>query len=177
MQDQGRYTGDTVKVNSSLGEEIHVRHGQGTYTYANNAFQYSGEWVWGVKHGRGVLSVGGLVGDSSVQSVYEGDFIHGEMSGAGCKRWPGAGRVFRGNFLQGEMHGPGVLETLPSAAHARTAAKCEGNWVRNERSGYGVAEDERTQYQGEYFKDKKHGQGRMEWKLEDTVHEGEWVRL
>src|SRR4051794_12384128 len=97
--DQGRYDGDTVKMRNQQGEEMHVRHGHGTYTYAGSAVQYEGDWVCNVKHGRGILRVGRehaaagtAAGDAGAaamgaHSVYEGDFVHGEMTGSGLKRW------------------------------------------------------------------------------------------
>lgn len=41
MQDAGVYTGEAVKQRTRTGEEVHVRHGHGSYTFANGTFTYT----------------------------------------------------------------------------------------------------------------------------------------
>ena len=53
-----------------------LRHGRGKYTYQYEGFSYDGEWEDGLKHGQGQMKL-------PDGSVYEGDFLHGEMLGRG----------------------------------------------------------------------------------------------
>ena len=62
-----RYVGDIDPVTK-------LRHGQGTYTYTNQYFQYQGTFVNGTKTGEGVL----LMRDGG---KYAGQFENGEIMG------------------------------------------------------------------------------------------------
>lgn len=42
-------------------------------------------------------------------SHYEGDFLHGEMTGKGVRQWED-GTVYRGDFVSGEKHGHGEIQ-------------------------------------------------------------------
>mgnify|MGYP001810716255 CR=1 FL=1 len=53
-----------------------MRNGYGTYIYENSFFRYEGEWLNGVKHGRGILRM-------NDGSYYEGQFYNGEIEGDG----------------------------------------------------------------------------------------------
>ena len=35
--------------------ETKLRHGKGTFNFSNHFFQYTGDWEFGVKHGKGKL--------------------------------------------------------------------------------------------------------------------------
>ena len=67
-----------------------MRHGQGTYTYPNKYFTYTGSWDNGIKHGKGLFTLGD-------GSSYEGDFYEGEITGRGLRRWPD-GSTYSGEF-------------------------------------------------------------------------------
>lgn len=182
MQDQGRYAGDTVKLKNSQGEEVHVRHGRGTYTYANAFFQYTGDWVFGVKHGQGTLICGAKNNSGAdSHSVFEGDFIHGEMSGQGSKRWAD-GSSYAGSFLLGEPHGTGLYLDGRGGSF-------EGGFLRGQREGFGVSSEPDREFEGQWYQGKKHGEGRMEWRNDGqhsnrdsgggadapaVTHEGNW---
>lgn len=166
MQGQGQYIGATVKRRTVTGEEVHVRHGRGTYTYANGCFTYEGDWVHGVKHGHGVLSCGGVSGSGAPHSVYEGEFVRGEMTGRGLKRWSD-GSNYAGSFLDGEMHGEGVWHGV--------GTKYEGAFQRNHRCGSGTLQcGAGTEFKGEFFESKKHGLGVCKWE-DGSSFEGGYV--
>ena len=139
--ERGKYTGD-----------IHnnVRHGVGTYEYANKFFRYEGEYVNGKKHGavharasstsqrqlpfrfclrtRARCAGHGkfFLGDGS---VYTGSFVNGEIEGHGQRTWPD-GSMYTGEFKFGEMDGEGEFEG--------PAGKFLGTWRQNQREGPGI---------------------------------------
>ena len=74
-------------------------------------FPLEGEWVDGVKHGRGRFTFGD-------GGFYEGEFRNGEITGFGCRCWIATGNSYQGDFLDGEVVsrelfiGSGVEESL-----------------------------------------------------------------
>jgi len=178
----GVYEGETIKRISDSGEEIHVRHGQGCYTYGNSSFQYRGSWVNGVKHGHGTFHIG-HPGGVGVSSVYEGDFRMGEMTGHGTQTWSN-GSQYTGEFIKGAMHGAGVwqnasgdryegsfqdgrwngqgrLTKAASAGHQRAALEYVGEFVNSQRHGKGTCRwDDQSSYEGEWSLDMRSGDGR-----------------
>jgi len=146
---------------------LSVRHGRGSYTWGGGCYEYTGDFVFGVKHGRGVMRCGSEQGALPAHSIYEGEFAHGEMSGSGCQRWRD-GSSYTGHFQAGEMHGEGEW-------HGADGSTYEGAFSRNVRSGFGILSEADAQHQGEFFQHKKHGQGSTRWK-DGSAHDGEWVR-
>ena len=108
------YTGDKLPQTS-------IPHGTGTYVYRNKYFTYSGEWVNGVKHGHGTLTMGD-------GSTYEGDFVDGEITGQGLRTWPD-GRSYAGQFNRGEFCGQGIYRGGPGGE------TYEGEFLDNKRHG------------------------------------------
>jgi hypothetical protein len=80
-----------------------VRNGKGHFVYENAFFSYDGEWVNGIKHGKGKLSM-------RDGSFYEGDFQEGEIVGEGEFHFAN-GSTYKGSFYLGEKHGKGELAT------------------------------------------------------------------
>ncbi|KAM5140338.1 MORN repeat-containing protein 1 [Mantella aurantiaca] len=147
-----QYVGDVKKQ---------LRHGYGVYIYTNSFFRYEGEWEDGKKHGHGKL----LFRDGS---YYEGEFIHGEITGNGLRYWATSGNFYSGEFHEGELHGHGVM-------HYRDGGRYEGEFVFGIREGHGllVAEDGQT-YSGAFHNNKKYGEGQMSYPNGDH-YEGNWV--
>ena len=131
-----RYIG---QVNPDTG----LRHGQGVYKYKNPYFQYEGEFVDGVKHGKGklIFSDGGFI---------EGNFENNQIMGEGMRQW-GDGSQYIGNFKEGEMHGEGS-HTLS------TGESYHGEFNMNVREGKGelTTEDSKT-ITGTFKKGHPHG--------------------
>ncbi len=93
------------------------------------------------------------------------------------------GNTFEGYTIGPMMHGHGTI-------HYANGARYEGNFVNNQRSGYGVHENqnkhqprERLRYSGSWLKDRQHGHGVFEkiqlnkqaQKQITTLYEGAWV--
>jgi len=114
------YQGETTKAATIYGEEVTLRHGRGMYTYSTTStdqaqpngqsrsqaaersvqYEYSGDWVLGIKHGGGVLKL-------PDGSWLEGNFVQGEFTGLGIRRWPD-GSYVTGKFTSGDLNGPAV---------------------------------------------------------------------
>lgn len=171
----GSYTGMTQQG---------LRHGTGTYRYANSYFTYEGSWHKGVKHGKGKFTLGD-------GSVFEGDFALGEIEGWGTRTWP-SGASYSGQFHLGEMHGTGTRVEpdgsiyegawVANAKHGQgklTAADgsvYEGTFAHNRRTGWATLVDtDGTRYEGEFIDASKEGSGTQSWP-DGSTYEGAWVR-
>lgn len=97
------------------------KHGNGSYVYANRYFHYDGDWLNGKKHGWGKFTIG--------DSVYEGEFQEGEITGQGRRMWAD-GSTYDGWFQDGEMHGLGIRVQSDGTRY-------EGQWRFNQRHGEG----------------------------------------
>eukprot|EP00946_MAST-07B_sp_MAST-7B-sp1_P004657 g4657.t1 len=136
------------------------RHGQGSYTYSNTFFKYTGEWRRGVKQGQGRLEM-------RDGSFIDATFVGGEITGTGTRRWP-TGKVYEGDFEDGEFHGQGSM-SLPSGE------KYIGGFVHNRRHGDGeLTLADGTVFQGRFEMHKKNGEG-TEYLPGGTVFTGTWV--
>ncbi|XP_056399328.1 MORN repeat-containing protein 1 isoform X2 [Hyla sarda] len=137
------YVGDVKKQ---------LRHGYGVYVYENSFFRYDGEWKDGKKHGHGKL----LFRDGS---YYEGEFVHGEITGNGLRYWAALGNTYSGEFQDGELHGHGVMKYKDGGRY----------------EGHGLLVDKEGQtYSGAFHNNKKHGDGQMTFQNGDH-YEGNWV--
>ncbi|XP_072012072.1 MORN repeat-containing protein 1 isoform X2 [Engystomops pustulosus] len=129
-----------------------LRHGYGIYVYANSFFRYEGEWKDGKKHGHGKL----LFRDGS---YYEGEFVHGEITGSGLRYWAAQGNTYSGEFLDGELHGHGVMKY-------KDGGRYEGHGLLVDKDG--------QTYSGAFHHNKRHGDGQMTFQNGDH-YEGNWV--
>lgn len=158
---KGSYKGQTKIVVTKSGEELLVRHGEGTYVYPNQFYKYQGQWNNGVKHGQGVLQM-------RDGSSYEGSFIKGEVQGFGLKRWVD-GDTYNGEWHMGEMSGHGVFTY-------DNQDKYDGSFERNARHGEGeLALKNHDVYNGHHAHDKKHGSGDYMWG-DESKFVGKWVK-
>ncbi|XP_023377405.1 MORN repeat-containing protein 1 [Pteropus vampyrus] len=136
--------------------------GYGVYVYPNSFFRYEGEWKGGKTHGRGKL----LFKDGS---FYEGEFVHGEITGKGRRLWAASGNTYSGQFVLGEPQGHGVLQY-------KAGGRYEGAFHHGMREGHGCLVDQDGQvYQGWFHNDKRHGHGQMTFQNGDK-YDGDWVR-
>nr|KAF6506612.1 MORN repeat containing 1 [Rousettus aegyptiacus] len=130
--------------------------GYGVYIYPNSFFRYEGEWKGGKTHGRGKL----LFKDGS---YYEGEFVHGEITGEGRRLWAASGNTYSGQFVLGEPQGHGVLQY-------RAGGRYEGAFHHGMREGHGCLVDQDGQvYQGWFHGDKRHGHGQMAFQDSGTA--------
>lgn len=117
-------------------------------------------------HGRGVFSIGQLLGQDS-SSVYEGEFENGEIEGVGLRRWAN-GDSYSGQFHRGEMHGEGVFLS-------HTGDKYDGQWRANQRVGAGeLTFANGDVYSGAFAHNKPHGLGTIKYALSGQTCTGEW---
>ena len=138
-----------------------MRHGQGTYTFGNSFFKYTGEWQLGKMQGHGVF----CLGDGS---SFEGNFQDGEIDGYGLRRFNN-GSTYSGNFKQGERHGEGVFI-------AAGGERYEGEWEHNQRHGRGeLILPNQDNYTGEFQRHQFHGAGVMKY-ANGTSYDGGWER-
>eukprot|EP00750_Incisomonas_marina_P000596 INCI10431.1.p1 GENE.INCI10431.1~~INCI10431.1.p1 ORF type:complete len:339 (+),score=46.00 INCI10431.1:123-1139(+) len=132
------YTGEKIPQTS-------IPQGTGTYVYKNKYFTYNGEWVNGVKHGRGTLTMGD-------GSRFEGTFVNGEITGQGMRTWPD-GSSYTGEFQRGEFCGQGIYRGLNGVTY-------EGEFLDNKRHGEGeLVHEDGAVYHGHFDGHRKHGDG------------------
>lgn len=169
----GSYTGATREG---------LRHGVGTYVYANPYFTYEGSWHKGVKHGKGRLALGD-------GSVFEGDFALGEIEGSGTRTWPN-GASYSGQFKEGDMDGKGTRvdpdgsryegDFVQNARHGFgkltlvDGSVFEGDFDQNRQSGRGtLVEADGATYEGDFLLGARHGYGRQTWP-DGASYAGDW---
>ncbi|KAG2489821.1 hypothetical protein HYH03_011770 [Edaphochlamys debaryana] len=136
------------------------RHGFGTYTYPNTFFKYEGQWVNGLKHGLGKLSM-------RDGACYEGEFVEGEIIGQGTRRFAN-GDVYIGTFELGEMHGFGVMRKANGDCY-------QGPFEHNAYQGVGVyTYASGDVFEGDFLRHQRTGQGRLT-RTDGSRYEGGWV--
>ena len=144
----GKYEGETKIMTTVSGEEIHVRHGMGTYAYPGGFFTYAGEWSNGKKHGTRVplgclcflfcpffifltvVSLGRGTLTLKDGTTYTGQYINGELNGQGVRTWPD-GSTYTGDFKLGEASGQGSYVGTDGRSY-------EGSWQEGHMQGEGV---------------------------------------
>nr|VZI49682.1 unnamed protein product [Spirometra erinaceieuropaei] len=137
----GRYQGAGNKV---------TRNGEGKFTYLNDFFSYEGQWLNGIKHGQGRLSM-------KDGSFMEGQFVDGELIGPGKMYSAAKETLYEGDIFMGERHGEGHM-------HYPNGSIYSGSWSHNSREGR-LAVDSQTVYEGDFHQDRKHGSGVLSSRL------------
>jgi len=125
-------------------DECGLWQGDGVLHRADGA-EFTGHFESGEFHGRGKL----VYGETDRLNHFEGNFQHGERSGVGTLEWAD-GRTYTGEWDANLICGNGVLRYAPDDRYGR------------------------VQYEGEFYKDMRHGHGRLEW-YDGKSFEGEWV--
>ena len=101
-------------------------------------------------------------------SSYEGNFLNGEMTGIGLRRWAD-GSTYSGSFKFGEMEGEGLYIS-------NTGEKYEGTMKNNQRHGDGeLTKASGDVYQGEFHTNRPHGKG-TEYLASGEVYTGDFIR-
>ncbi len=107
---------------------------------------YMGFFSDDLKHGKGKVI---FHGDDS---VYEGDFNKGKITGSGVFTWKDK-NTYDGEFLDAKMHGKGIFK-WPDGT------EFEGNYVNNLKEGLGEYRwKSGKKYKGMFKEGKKHGKG------------------
>ncbi|KAL6764985.1 hypothetical protein V8C86DRAFT_1220949 [Haematococcus lacustris] len=136
------------------------RSGFGTYRYANGFMTYEGNFVNGMKHGKGRMKFkdGGY---------YDGDFQLDEMTGQAIRRFSN-GSTYIGTFLKGDMHGSGML------TH-RNQDTFEGQMDHNRMHGQGTFRYANGDvYRGDFVANRITGQGTMVY-VNGEKYDGAWL--
>ena len=114
-----------------------MRHGDGSYDYPGANYRYEGGWEYGVKNSKvGKFSLPGLF-------TYEGEFVDGEITGQGTKRWSD-GRSYTGQWHLGEMHGFGRWQ------NSTGTEVYEGVYDNNKKHGDGILTIKGDVYKGKF---------------------------
>jgi len=170
------------------------RRGKKKYS---NLDVYEGEFLDGMKHGKGQLNV--YCGDS-----YQGEFEYNAFHGGGLYQWTPytdmetgqfyAGKRYDGDWKNGKMHGKGILilgqgdvysgEFDRGQYHGFGTLKCGngdsyvGFWERGREGGQMTRFIAATgdEYKGNMRQGVRHGKGRQTFGRGRGYYEGDWER-
>jgi hypothetical protein len=166
------------------------RHGQGKYLF-EDASIYDGHWENGQKHGQGKMTY-------KSGNYYDGEWADGLKHGKGKIYFSNTNRSCIGNYRKGDLVGYGIgskskgeyracYKKNNSITFFNLGEACEDEF-RNakgylsdicsqhvEQKIYKVEEyADGSKYEGYFFYDKKHGQGKMTYK-NGNYYDGEWA--
>ncbi|XP_057681848.1 radial spoke head 10 homolog B isoform X1 [Corythoichthys intestinalis] len=169
-----RYEGDTREG---------MFHGRGTAKF-KGGHSYTGMFSLGAMHGQGVFTWADKV-------TYEGEFVRNMPMGQGKYTWPD-GSTYEGDVWYGVRHGNGIHKSgnvtyKGQWNHSRRHGKgtvyynqeetswYKGNWVLNERVGWGVrCYPSGNIYFGEWKQNLRYGEGTMRWLSLGQLYVGNW---
>lgn len=124
-----------------------ILEGKGSYTNTHTKEKFLGDFVNGVKHGKGEQAV-------LNKFKYVGEFVQGKKQGKGVIKYSN-GSVYKGDFLNDMKHGKGAMLTVKNA-------KYEGDFFNDEKHGFGVITlPNGLKYQGGMVKGKMEGIGEL----------------
>lgn len=143
--------GDSFKGDLSEGYAT----GAGVYRYRDGTVQ-SGEFLMNRAHGQGSLSV--VSSQSSVcNSLYTGQFDHGQRHGKGKYDIPGLGFSYTGDFNRGKVEGQATVTY-------KNGSEYTGEILEGQRHGRGkIVYKSGNFYEGDWVEGKKQGKGTMSW--------------
>ena len=120
-------------------------NGTGTLVYTGGKETYTGEFLDGLRHGKGVHCF-------SNGDVYDGEWVKGIWTGTGKYTWS-SGEVYEGEWSNALRHGQGTMTWKNGATYT-------GEWKNGKCNGYGVMTyADGSRYEGEFKNDKRHGDG------------------
>jgi hypothetical protein len=151
-----------------------------------SGFVYRGDFVNGEYHGRGLQIM--VPGNADGNLSYEGEFVNSDPCGQGTLHKVD-GTVFQATFVDGDMTGPAVVfgprgeyvyEGMLACGMKHGFGTCTyknknvytGTWARGQYLE-GKLEEEAYVYEGEFWGDRFHGQGKFT--TPDMVFEGGWT--
>lgn len=132
--------------------------------YEINGSYYTGQWLNGARHGRGVQ----IFKDGS---IYEGYWKNNVPNGRGRLIFVN-GEVYDGNYMNDKPHGTGTFYYVNDER-----VKYEGDWVEGQPEGTGQQTwRDGSVYSGDFKGGKMHGWGEFKWadgsKYEGTFENG-----
>mmetsp|Transcript_71714 Transcript_71714/g.226586 ORF Transcript_71714/g.226586 Transcript_71714/m.226586 type:complete len:678 (-) Transcript_71714:106-2139(-) len=132
------------------------RHGHGKLSFADSGAFYEGEWVNGVRQGKGILEYSpGVFYDGEWQddmmqghgtftyangNTYKGEWKGDKKSGRGVMHWRTTNEMYDGDWKNGEMHGSGEHVWLQAIEGVQFLMKnsYEGEFKHGKRDGKGT---------------------------------------
>lgn len=153
---QDKY-GEPGKYSGSLHALKNLPYGNGQMTYESGRI-YSGDWVSGSWHGKGVLL--NPNGDR-----YEGEFVLDSRHGHGTYYWEN-GDVYTGNFYEDKRRGHGKFSFHNGNVY-------EGEFIDGLFEGVGRYKFQGGYYDGEWKQGKYEGQGELKL-ASGVVYRGEF---
>ena len=124
-----------------------VGYGTGSRPIREGSFKYIGEWLDGLRSGKGTMV-------SSKGDCYTGNWLMDEMSGFG-EMVLSNGDTYTGMWNKGLMNGEGKHVWKNGDVY-------EGTWVDGEMHGNGVLTNAEGRYDGRWNRGVKEGQGRLD---------------
>lgn len=134
------------------------RSGRGTHSWPDGR-TVTGPWLNGHLHGRVFFRW-------PDGATYDGDCVKGQKEGRGIHTWKD-GRVYNGQYKNGSENGLGTL-TEPNQH-----TKYRGNFLDGKRHGYGIQIWKTKSYDGQWYQNMIHGQGKLTW-LSGACYTGEF---
>ena len=120
-------------------------HGRGVETHPDGGRRYKGDWVAGIREGRGVMTW-------EDGSKYDGEWRNHGREGQGIMLWSD-GTKYDGEWRADEREGYGILERPDGSRY-------EGEWCDGKPQGRGVlVATDGSHYEGGVQNGKAHGQG------------------
>ena len=110
------------------------------------------------RHGFGRLT--------TLQAVYLGQWRNGEFTGWG-RETRRSGKVYEGKYINGLLQGKGILKNNKGANYV-------GDFKDSKRHGKGILDTLKIHYEGEFRDDKLCGNGRVIFKIEGHIYEGQF---
>ena len=110
------------------------------------------------RHGFGRLT--------TVKSVYLGQWRNGEFTGWG-RETRRSGKVYEGKYINGLLQGKGILKNNKGVSYV-------GDFKDSKRHGKGILDTHKVHYEGDFQDDKLCGKGRIIFKIEGHVYEGQF---
>lgn len=150
--------GTTGVYSGSLSKSTGMPNGRGLLEYEETGHWFEGDWIHGRLTGYGRLSNGGGY-------FYEGGLKNHYLHGIGVMTFAD-GRVFKGEYSKGQM--------IEGKMLYEDGSEYEGSWLDGARHGRGKCFIvDGSEYEGEFWEGHFHGQGRMTWN-DGGFYIGEW---
>ena len=150
--------GEKGVYSGALSKSTGMPNGRGLLEYEKAGHWYEGDWIHGRLTGYGRISNGS--GD-----FYEGGLKNHRLHGKGVMRFSD-GRVFEGKYSNGQMY-QGKMTYQDGSMY-------DGSWLDGTRHGHGKCIFvDNSEYEGEFREGDFHGQGQMTWN-DGGFYVGEW---
>ncbi|NXY29690.1 R10B2 protein, partial [Pomatorhinus ruficollis] len=172
LMHNGRYTWNDGSVYEGSIQDG-LRHGYGVFRSGTRPVSYTGYWVNGKRHGKGMICY-----DQEQTSWYSGDWVNNVREGWGSRRYR-SGNTYEGQWKQNLRHGYGQMKWVTDNQ------EYTGQWECGVQHGSGIHtwfldKTEMSQYplwneyMGDFVKGERHGCGTFIYANGD-IYSGEWV--